>query len=64
VDLTSQRFGRAPPEWVLGAPSDGLSIENDAEAGAAARLRGAAAAAARPNPGGRLQLPGGNCARA
>src|SRR5215467_8037042 len=65
VDLPSQGFGRVPPEWVPGAPSDGLSLENDAEAGSAAWLCSAAAAAARANrPGCRFQLPGGNRARA
>ena len=61
VDL---RFGRGPPEWVPGASSDGLSIEDDTEAGAAARLGSAATAAAGANPGFGLQLPGGNGARA
>jgi hypothetical protein len=56
VDLPSLGFG----EWIPGAPSDGLSVEDDTEAGAAARFRSAATATARANPGCPLQLPGGN----
>lgn|SRR5215831_17583777 len=62
--LVDLRFGRGPQEWVPGAPSDGLSIEDDTEAGSAARLGSAATTAARANPGFGLQLPGGNRARA
>ena len=63
--LPSQGFRWGPPEWVLGAPSNGLSLKDDTEAGPAARLCCAATAAARANRlGSCLQLPGGNRARA